>query len=123
MKRRFQLYLQAMDSYLRIVPLGHVTPEQVEPILGAAQSGLAAFPVVVIDLRDAAAVAAPVVELLQDGLRQLVAARQLVLGLEPNRWILRKPPQEPCRGAGNCQNCRHQQAPPQQQARKTPERS
>ncbi len=110
MKRNFQLYLQATDGYLRVVPLGRVTPAQVPQILGAAQSGLQAFPVVVIDMREAAVAPPAVVEQLQDGLRRLVAERRLLLGLESNRWILRRPPSQACRCTGNCQNCRCRQS-------------
>lgn len=109
MKRNFQLFLQATDGSLRVVPLGRITSAQVEPILGAAQSGLAAFPVVVIDLRDASVVPPAVVAQLQEGLRQIVATRKLVLNLEPHRWILQKPSHESCLCAGNCVNCRHRQ--------------
>lgn len=110
MRKRFRLYLQTEKGCLRIVPLGRVTLEQVEPILGAAQSGLRIFPVVVVDLREAAVVAPAVTEQLQQGLQQLVAERRLALGLEPDRWILQTASAPCCHGRHSCQQCRHHRA-------------
>ncbi|AEB08230.1 hypothetical protein [Desulfobacca acetoxidans] len=106
MSHEFRLYLQALDSHLRVAPLGKLTGSGVEQILGAAQAGLRVFPVVVVDLQGAENSTADTLTRLEEGLRQLVSEKKLILGLEPEKWILQgSPPEKICHCCNNCENC------------------
>ncbi|MBM4287888.1 MAG: hypothetical protein FJ135_07025 [Deltaproteobacteria bacterium] len=105
MPPEFRLFIQVSDRHLRLVPLGTLTTQGVQHILGAAQAGLQAFPVVVVDLQEAGEVPEGLLPRLEEGLRQLVAAKRLILGLETERWTLQPPPPKTCRCQGDCQNC------------------
>ncbi len=105
MSNAFRLYLRVMDGHLQIVPWGNLTDSGVDQILGAAQAGLRVFPVIVVDLHDARDLPEDALARLEAGLRQLVAARGLVLGLEPQKWTLQTAPPHSCQCQGDCRNC------------------
>ena len=87
------------------MPWGTITASGVKQILGASQAGLQAYPVVVVDLHEIKDLKQEIRDLLEEGLRQLVAEKRLILGLEPQRWTLQTAMPKSCKCQGNCQNC------------------
>ena len=115
----FRLFSQVTDGHLRLVPLGELSSNGVKQLLGASQAGLQAFPVVVVDLQETRNATSEMLDRLEAGLRQLVADKKLILGLEPQRWTLQKMPHQACQCQGNCRNCpnrHHQEQKPEKES-------
>jgi hypothetical protein len=102
-----KLFLQAADGRLRLAPRGNLTESVVKQILGAAQVGFRVFSVVVVDLQEADEVGADALARLEEGLRQLIAAKKHALLVEPGKWTLQtaENSKDACRCDGNCRDC------------------
>ena len=79
-----RLHLQLGDGHLRVVPQGDLTECKIRQILRAAEVGLHVFPLVVVDLLTSRGLTASALNLLEEGLQQIIAKRKEVL-LKPQR--------------------------------------
>jgi hypothetical protein len=102
-----RLYLQIAEGRLRLTPRGNLTDGVVKQILGAAQVGFRMFSVVVVDLREAGAICADTLAGLEEGLRQIVAAKKEGLPMEPVQWTLQTAAttKDACLCNGKCRDC------------------
>lgn len=102
-----KLYLQVDDGRLRLAPRGKLTDRVVKQILGTAQVGFRVFSVVVVDLQEAEEVGEDTLARLEEGLRQIIAAKKQALLVEPGKWTLQTAAtsQDACRCNGNCRDC------------------
>ncbi|MBW1991492.1 MAG: hypothetical protein JRI59_05155 [Deltaproteobacteria bacterium] len=105
---------------MQIRPKGRMEAADVNPILGVAGSGLKVFPVVVIDLREVKGMAAEVPGLLEEGIKDLIAARKLALSREHPHLFWRigqaGPLEDKCVCQGLCRNCPCRSAKDQKEA-------
>jgi len=102
-----KLYLQVTDGRLRVAPRGNLTDRLVKQILQIAQIGFRVFSVVVVDLQEAEEVDEDTLARLEEGLRQLIAAKKQTLLVEPGKWTMQTAAtsQDACLCNGNCQDC------------------
>ena len=102
-----KLFLQVADGRLQLAPRGTLTDRLVRQILGAAQVGFRVFSVVVVDLQEVEKVGEDTLDRLEEGLRQLIAAKKHALLVEPGKWILQtaEPSEDACQCNGNCRDC------------------
>jgi len=102
-----KLFLQVADGRLRLAPRGTLTDRLVRQILGAAQVGFRVFSVVVVDLQEVEKVGEDTLDRLEEGLRQLIAAKKQALFVEPGKWTLQTAAtsQDACQCNGNCRDC------------------
>lgn len=109
MSKRFKLHLLVEDGHLRIMPKGDLALKDVNLILGAARSALRVFPVIIVDLQKVRGLAAPVPDLLEEGLRSLISEQKSVLRekMPHLRWKVYQPEThaDPCTCRGSCRNC------------------
>ncbi|MDD3581667.1 MAG: hypothetical protein PHW74_11670 [Desulfobacca sp.] len=109
MSKALKLHLQVTDGHLRLLPKGKLNILDVDLLLGAARSGLGFFPVIIIDLVELGKVDNAKLDLLENGLAQIIRERKFALSAErPQlRWTVHKLPfpESECACGGNCQNC------------------
>jgi hypothetical protein len=74
-----RLHLQVADGHLRLMPQGDLTEPKIKQILRAAEVGLRVFPLVVVDLRTSKGSTESAINLLEEGLQQIIAKRKHVL--------------------------------------------
>jgi len=102
-----KLFIEVGDGRLRLTPQGNLTDSVVKQVLGTAQAGFRVFSVIVVDLQEAGEVGEDTLARLEEGLRQLIAAKKHALLVEPGKWILQtaEPAEDACQCNGNCRDC------------------
>jgi hypothetical protein len=79
MAKDARLHLQAADGHLRLLPQGDLTEGKIGQILRAAEVALHVFPMVLVDLRASKGSTASALNLLEEGLKRIIAKRKHIL--------------------------------------------
>lgn len=93
----FKIHLQVADGHLRLESQGTLSDLEIRQILRVTEAGLHVFPVVIVDLQKSRETGERALSLLEDGLRQIIAARtQVLLNVKENgpgkRFLLSQKP-------------------------------